>query len=829
MNNPWYIIIPKEATNLIKNPSFEGATSSLALSGWNAGCQLNSSTASQVFGLVSGLPIYKSGQTGSLLLVSASTAKLTLDANTEYVFSAYVKGNTVWTGGTVYCGASAFSGASQDRLVEYKNEDLGGWKRISTRVTTGSYSATGLFHVSFDTPPSDGQGIYIDGVQVEKGSRITTYIDGEQPGCYWNGYYRKSISTRKADEPTGGYEYNFADDLMFPIETQVGVGAAPQNNIYHKLGTLDGDLYQGTKLQSRKRVILAGTFDLNNNAKLSTYHGARSSLISAFNNRTLGIKDGNKPRRLIYKGAATEKFFDASYSAGLELNGQNGFNESIAITLDTEQPLMYARNDVSKSLSYRNGFTIAGLVGQVDGIWGNLGASTVTSLTGITAITSDNENLYVGGYFTSMGGGSTPLNWLFRYNFADQSLSKLGGDPAGGGGGINQVLDLHVGANGSLYAVGLFATINGVSVGRLGKWDGSSWSAVGGASTNTGTIRAVRTAPDGTLWIGGDFNNFAGIANADYLAYYDGSWNAVSVGTDAAVYAIDVDNNNNVYIGGNFTAAGGATHTRIVKYNSIDGFTAMGGGLNGICRVIKTAQDGSVYVGGDFTTADGKAIKYLAKWNGATFEPVGGQELNGAVYKIDIDSNGNLIVGGNFSQVGDNTLLQRAALFNGSVWGNIDINLPGNPLVSAVHVDRFDNIYLGSNVTGTTYSSYENEVTYTGTENGYPVIIIDNSHNSTAATIQKIANLTTGAVIYLEQVVAAGDTVTIDFRPKTRGMYSRFNGNITGGILPNSDMGSFFLVTSNTGERVNRIKMFITGSSPRTYITCKSAFNGVDG
>ena len=91
-----------------------------------------------------------------------------------------------------------------------------------------------------------------------------------------------------------------------------------------------------------------------------------------------------------------------------------------------------------------------------------------------------------------------------------------------------------------------------------------------------------------------------------------GTWSALGAGTSGEVYAIAVSGSD-VYVGGDFTTAGGVANTRhIARWNGST-WSALGAGTNGEVHAI--AVSGSdVYVGGHFDSAGGRAANNIAKW-----------------------------------------------------------------------------------------------------------------------------------------------------------------------------------------------------------------------
>jgi hypothetical protein len=71
----------------------------------------------------------------------------------------------------------------------------------------------------------------------------------------------------------------------------------------------------------------------------------------------------------------------------------------------------------------------------------------------------------------------------------------------------------------------------------------------------------------GELYVGGDFTIAGGIA-ANYIAKWDGtSWSALGSGTNATVLSLGVYNGD-LYAGGSFTVAGGSNADHIAKWNN---------------------------------------------------------------------------------------------------------------------------------------------------------------------------------------------------------------------------------------------------------------------
>ena len=152
-----------------------------------------------------------------------------------------------------------------------------------------------------------------------------------------------------------------------------------------------------------------------------------------------------------------------------------------------------------------------------------------------------------------------------------------------GNGLDNQVRALAKSPDGKLVAGGQFT-------GGVATFSGLAWVVVGGGVTESGLpaiVRVLKYGADGTLYMGGDFDEVGGsTAVRDIAGYRDGVWNAMAGGFDATyvqsngttfqsmgVYDIRV-RTNTVYTGGDFDATDGRTvlnlqglRTRIIVDN----------------------------------------------------------------------------------------------------------------------------------------------------------------------------------------------------------------------------------------------------------------------
>lgn len=224
-----------------------------------------------------------------------------------------------------------------------------------------------------------------------------------------------------------------------------------------------------------------------------------------------------------------------------------------------------------------------------------------------------------------------------------------------------------------------------------------------------GTVQALALAPNGDLYIGGSFTNAGGVAAADFVARWDGTdYNAVGVPVAGAaaivtVWALIFDHSGILYIGGDFANwANIAAADSIVMWNGT-AYSAMGAGLGaGQVSCLAVGLDNILYLGGTFNNAGGDLnADRLAQWNGTAFSSViaGFSLTSVGLEAMAIDPNtGVLYFSGPFEDAGGITGINFIAAWAG---GSTPMALGGgiNNAAYSLAVDANSLLYLGGNFT----------------------------------------------------------------------------------------------------------------------------------
>lgn len=233
-------------------------------------------------------------------------------------------------------------------------------------------------------------------------------------------------------------------------------------------------------------------------------------------------------------------------------------------------------------------------------------------------------------------------------------------------------------SDGKILIGGAFSSYNGTTrlgVARLNA-DGSidtSFDSSNGAKykSNNATIYAIAVQADGKILIGGYFTSYGGVTqngitrlNTD--GSYDTSFNFGNTGISdgGQIKAISVLSSGKILIGGmTFTTYNGSSVGRFARLNS-DGtfdntFNVSGSGADSSVRAIDVQSDGKIIIGGSFLSYNGTSSYYLARINSdgtfdSTFSP--GKSINNDIYALKISSEGKIIIGGDLTKYGTTTV-----------------------------------------------------------------------------------------------------------------------------------------------------------------------------
>ena len=333
-------------------------------------------------------------------------------------------------------------------------------------------------------------------------------------------------------------------------------------------------------------------------------------------------------------------------------------------------------------------------------VWETFGNGlTRSSAAQVRALDIDNNyNIYVTGLFNN--AGDIPANSVAKWNGNIQSpfWSELNYGVYAGGSSV----EVDPTNNSNVYFGGGFTSAGDPSiiVNRIAKWDGNQWASLGSGLGTSGSVRSIATN-NNIVYAGGSF--------IDFLAQWNGiSWQPLGDGVNSEVDVL-VFKNNELYVGGSFTSAGGVPNTSgIAKWDGSQ-WSSLGNGLNSatvLCIAFDPTNPNNIYVGGAISDAGLVTVNNITKWDGTSWSNLG-VGVNDVVRGICVDSNGNVYAGGSFTNLSDGSLpLNYIAKWDGTSWSELDGGVRGEieqTFVYSLKVDSLDNIYVGGrfNVAGT--------------------------------------------------------------------------------------------------------------------------------
>lgn len=258
--------------------------------------------------------------------------------------------------------------------------------------------------------------------------------------------------------------------------------------------------------------------------------------------------------------------------------------------------------------------------------------------------------LYATGSFTTIGG--VAANRVAKYNPVTNTWAAMGT-------GLNQPGEtICVAPNGQVYVGGSFTTAGGVACLRIARWDGLQWRTVGATSGFDQGVQSIINGIDGhTLFVGGAFvSSNGGGVTYNCVASVDIDTNLISqlgYGLNDDVNALAIGKDGQLYAGGSFTASaapGAAPLLRIAKYSGGQIWLPMGSGLNDFVKWLEIGENGELYVGGQFTLTGTRPLPRVAVWAGDTFAPLefnaeNPNPLGSVVNAIISYQNGDLYIG----------------------------------------------------------------------------------------------------------------------------------------------------------------------------------------
>jgi uncharacterized delta-60 repeat protein len=263
------------------------------------------------------------------------------------------------------------------------------------------------------------------------------------------------------------------------------------------------------------------------------------------------------------------------------------------------------------------------------------------------------RKLLIGGMFTQFG--NQPHQGIVRLQ-PDGAVDETFAATTAG-----DVFALALQPDGRILLGGAFSKVNGQACRRIARLtpDGSldeGFTAKAGVNT---AIRAIVVQPDGKILIGGHFNTVAGRKQNGVARFNaDGSRDAMfrpGAGASAVVWSLALQSDGKILVGGDFTTFNKKPCVRLVRLEvdgAVDTTFDTGSGADGSVYAVAVQADGKMVVGGDFNWINAEKRNRIARLNSdgsvdATFNP--GSGPNTGIRCLALQPDGKILIGGVFT------------------------------------------------------------------------------------------------------------------------------------------------------------------------------------
>ena len=323
---------------------------------------------------------------------------------------------------------------------------------------------------------------------------------------------------------------------------------------------------------------------------------------------------------------------------------------------------------------------------------GNGGAGSYTAW----AITRFNNELYVGGWFNSLGNTKAAL--IGKWNGI--SWDSIPVQPFKKNEQNCIVYALEV-INNELYMGGIFDTVAGIPMQSIAKWNGSNWTDLNFHLQNPGQAIGSIAYYKSEIYVGGNFlDQGLNDGRMDILRYDGISWKTVGGGIYGGSSFVQcmVEYKNELYVGGYFYKSDGNAGNFIQKWDG-NNWSDVGGGVygdtnlwngNGQIRSL-LVHNNELYAMGTFISAGGIPADKVAKWDGTNWCGFGSDfnnNINAGCFFRD-----TLYVGGGFTTI-DTDSINLIAKWIGGNYTDTCGNLTG---IENTHNKSALNIYPNPN------------------------------------------------------------------------------------------------------------------------------------
>ncbi len=679
------------------------------------------------------------------------------------------------------------------------------------------YQAVGAFtSKEVQITNSKNETWYLDGVTHTEGTRLQTYLDGDQPGCRWTGIRHGSASVRDGNTRAGGEIYDLETDLYFRVIRPLGGMGAPENILTARVVRPGGSV-EVSRIGART-LILTGWLLASS---LATMNARYVALGDALKPDAVPLAADRRPQPVLIQYWGDQRILQLPSvpAGGLEDYGDpaHGFNMQLGLRFDVGAPFWSDVIETAMAVTTETSGTARMVMGRIQGEWGVLGPPSQVNVyrnRGIRAIAETDVWVYFGGDFFDFDANDQDV--LVRYHKEDGMWeAPYTTKPDGALPYINAMIVL---PDGRLVVGGNLDEIDGVTVDNVAIYDevAETWEMLGDGLA-AGFVRDM--AFDALT---GDIYAVIGTTQLYRLPFGYTTWETYGAPAAGALeklaFVLTSDPARSVWLyGGGTGLYRMAVNAAVPKWEQITGPTTV--------TALAAGNAGEIFVGGIQTQGVGTVINADGS-ESPLYIVIADVDVTRRVNALRFDAGtGWLYITGDFTRLG--TVTARAcARYRSGLFYRMPIDLPLEPptgltsyafLVgrdeSASSLPVFPwlpprppadtrNLFIGFSTTGTaTWPGGISALTATvpGGAETRPVIRLTRA-GGISAKIVSVFNRTTGAEITLNVPMLDGETITIDL--VNLRVTSDYNGQRRVIVpKPGSKMGSFALLP--TGNQID--------------------------
>nr|WP_315191580.1 T9SS sorting signal type C domain-containing protein [uncultured Flavobacterium sp.] len=439
------------------------------------------------------------------------------------------------------------------------------------------------------------------------------------------------------------------------------------------------------ELQSDGKILVGGAFTTYNGSsanrivRLNTDGSVDAGFVSGsgFNNGGVTVIKTNALGEIMVGGSFTGTYNGIDINQLVLLNPNGTLSPNFDIGTGPATATIYdLALDIDGSWYIGGSFSV--FDSQNQGRLAKIDASGVLDLGYLTAgvgfdnsvlkvlSLSDTKTMAFGSFTKFNGVSSLRIARLLVDGTLDLTFNTLG---SGADGIIRNAI---IQSDNKMVLVGSFKNYNGVSANRIIRIleDGSiDPSFIVGTGANN-QIYAIALQLDGKILIGGNFTNYNGtLVNRIIRLLPDGTIDAsfnVGLGADAIVETVLLQSDGKIVVGGRFVTFNGNSYNHLVRLNvdgSIDAGFSIGTGFDKYVYTIAKQADDKLILGGTFSNYNGVSTKRIVRLNtdgslDVSFA-IGTGFSNGELRTILIQPDGRILAGGTFSGTYNGTIVKR--------------------------------------------------------------------------------------------------------------------------------------------------------------------------